>query len=124
MAVIDAITRRLPGALSSAESVEKDSFAEALDRGLEHPHYTRPSSYRGWEVPEVLRSGDHGRVERWRRGKTRFLRRISEALEKKTNEYLLESRVIASIERTIRAASLARSRTSPLTDSRTPASAT
>lgn len=62
--VIEAVTRLLPGALGNAESPETESFgASGL---LEEPHYTRPASFRGWDVPEILRSGDHGRVERWR----------------------------------------------------------
>ncbi|MCU0306157.1 MAG: tRNA (guanosine(37)-N1)-methyltransferase TrmD [Thermoleophilia bacterium] len=66
MAVIDAVGRRLPGALGNAESLDRESFSEALGGGTEHPHYTRPAEFRGWEVPAVLRSGDHGAVERWR----------------------------------------------------------
>jgi tRNA (guanine37-N1)-methyltransferase len=66
MVLVDAIARRLPGALA-AGSGELESFSEALDGETEHPHYTRPASYRGWDVPDVLLSGDHGRVEEWRR---------------------------------------------------------
>ena len=65
MIVLDAIARRLPGALAEG-SAELESFSEALDRGLEYPHYTRPAAYRGWDVPEVLLSGHHGRIEEWR----------------------------------------------------------
>ncbi|MSO58368.1 MAG: tRNA (guanosine(37)-N1)-methyltransferase TrmD [Thermoleophilia bacterium] len=65
MVVLDAIVRRLPGALSEG-SGEHESFSEALDGGLEYPHYTRPASFRGWDVPSVLLSGDHARIERWR----------------------------------------------------------
>lgn len=62
--VIEAVTRLLPGAMGNAESPLTESFgASGL---LEEPHYTRPASFRGWEVPEVLRSGDHARVGRWR----------------------------------------------------------
>lgn len=64
LALIDAVVRLLPGALGDPEGVYKDSHASGL---LEYPHYTRPSEFRGWEVPEVLRSGDHARIERWRR---------------------------------------------------------
>ena len=63
--VIEAVTRLLPGAMGNADSPVSESFGEA--GLLEEPHYTRPASYRGWEVPDVLRSGDHGRVARWRR---------------------------------------------------------
>ena len=63
MVVIEAVTRLVPGVMGNAESADEESFAGGL---LEYPQYTRPASYRGWEVPEVLRSGDHGRVARWR----------------------------------------------------------
>jgi tRNA (guanine37-N1)-methyltransferase len=66
MVVLDAIARRLPGALA-AGSGESESFSEDLGGSLEYPHYTRPHEFRGWRVPDVLLSGDHARVERWRR---------------------------------------------------------
>jgi tRNA (guanine37-N1)-methyltransferase len=66
MVLVDAIGRRLPGALSEG-SGELESFSEELGGGLEYPHYTRPAEFRGWTVPEVLLSGDHGKVETWRR---------------------------------------------------------
>jgi tRNA (guanine37-N1)-methyltransferase len=66
MVLVDAIARRLPGALA-AGSGELESFSEELGGGLEYPHYTRPAEFRGWGVPEILLSGDHGRIERWRR---------------------------------------------------------
>lgn len=66
MAVIDAVARRLPGALGNPESLDRESFSEALGGGVEHPHYTRPLEFRGWGVPEVLRSGHHAQIERWR----------------------------------------------------------
>ncbi|HUK96876.1 MAG TPA: hypothetical protein VLV46_04410 [Gaiellaceae bacterium] len=66
MVLVDAIARRLPGALAEG-SGELESFSEELGGGLEYPHYTRPAEFRGWTVPEVLLSGDHGRIERWRR---------------------------------------------------------
>jgi len=71
MVVIDAIARRLPGALGSEESAVEESFSAELDGGLEYPHYTRPAEFRGWPVPEVLLSGDHGRIEEWRRAQSR-----------------------------------------------------
>ena len=71
MVVIDAIARRLPGALGSEESAVEESFSAELDGGLEYPHYTRPAEFRGWHVPEVLLSGDHGRIEEWRREQSR-----------------------------------------------------
>ena len=63
MVVIDAVARFVPGVLGRSESAEQDSFANGL---LDFPHYTRPREYRGLEVPEVLRSGDHAAVRRWR----------------------------------------------------------
>ena len=66
LAVVDAVARRLPGALSDG-SGEVESFSAALDGGLEYPHYTRPAEFRGWTVPEVLLSGDHAKIDEWRR---------------------------------------------------------
>ena len=66
MVLVDAIARRLPGALAEG-SGELESFSAELGGGLEHPHYTRPAEFRGWRVPDVLLSGDHGRIERWRK---------------------------------------------------------
>jgi len=66
MVLVDAIARRLPGALSEG-SGEQESFSEELGGGLEYPHYTRPAEYRGWSVPDVLLSGDHGRIAAWRK---------------------------------------------------------
>lgn len=63
LVIIDAVTRLLPGVLGDPGAVYDDSHASGL---LEGPHYTRPASYRGWEVPEVLRSGNHAAVARWR----------------------------------------------------------
>jgi len=63
LVMIDAITRLLPGALGDAEAPNKDSHASGL---LEHPHYTRPADFRDWHVPEVLRSGNHALIDRWR----------------------------------------------------------
>jgi tRNA (guanine37-N1)-methyltransferase len=70
MVVLDAIARRLPGALADG-SGEHESFSAELDGGLEYPHYTRPASFRGWDVPDVLLSGDHARIDRWRRDQSR-----------------------------------------------------
>lgn len=66
MLLLDSVARRLPGALAEG-SGELESFSAELDGGLEYPHYTRPAEFRGWPVPEVLLSGDHGRVDAWRR---------------------------------------------------------
>jgi tRNA (guanine37-N1)-methyltransferase len=73
LAVVDAVARRLPGALTEG-SGEVESFSAALDGGLEYPHYTRPAEFRGWAVPEILLSGDHGRIETWRRERVRSSR--------------------------------------------------
>ena len=70
MVLLDEIARRLPGALADG-SGELESFSSALDGGLEYPHYTRPAEYRGWDVPDVLLSGDHGRIDAWRREQSR-----------------------------------------------------
>jgi tRNA (guanine37-N1)-methyltransferase len=70
MVVVDAIARRLPGAIRE-DSAVFESFSVALDGGLEYPHYTRPAEFRGWRVPEVLLSGDHGKIEEWRRQQSR-----------------------------------------------------
>jgi tRNA (guanine37-N1)-methyltransferase len=64
LVVVEAVTRLVPGVMGNEASAEDESFADGL---LEYPHYTRPAEFRGWEVPEVLRSGDHGRIGRWRR---------------------------------------------------------
>ena len=71
MVLLDAIARRLPGALGSEESGLEESFSAELEGGLEYPHYTRPAEFRGWSVPEVLLSGDHGRIAEWRREQSR-----------------------------------------------------
>ena len=62
--IIEAVGRLVPGVVGNASSTDDESFSTGL---LEYPHYTRPAEFRGWTVPEVLRSGDHGRVARWRR---------------------------------------------------------
>jgi tRNA (guanine37-N1)-methyltransferase len=72
LALVDAVARRLPGALT-AGSGEVESFSAALAGGLEYPHYTRPADFRGWKVPDVLLSGDHARIEAWRRDRVRVL---------------------------------------------------
>jgi len=72
MVVTDAIARLLPGALGSEESGLVESFSAELDGGLEYPHYTRPSEFRGWRVPEVLLSGDHKKIDAWRREQSRL----------------------------------------------------
>jgi len=66
MVLLDALARRLPGALAEG-SGELESFSAELGGALEYPHFTRPPEFRGWSVPEVLLSGDHAKIERWRR---------------------------------------------------------
>jgi tRNA (guanine37-N1)-methyltransferase len=64
LVVLEAVTRLIPGVVGKEESLERESFE---DGALDHPHYTRPSEFRGMAVPNVLLSGDHAEVERWRR---------------------------------------------------------
>lgn len=66
MVMIDAITRLIPGVLGHDESAEEETFSKALNRKKEYPHYTRPESFMGHEVPEVLRSGNHAKIKEWR----------------------------------------------------------
>jgi tRNA (guanine37-N1)-methyltransferase len=81
MVVIDAVVRLLPGVLGSEDSPREDSHAGGL---LEYPQYTRPPEFRGWQVPEVLLSGDHARIARWRREQIirRTLERRPDLLDK------------------------------------------
>ena len=78
LVVIEAVARLVTGVMGNEESADQESFAGAAEVGalLEYPQYTRPAEFRGWSVPEVLRSGDHGRVDRWRRAQA--LRRTLE----------------------------------------------
>jgi tRNA (guanine37-N1)-methyltransferase len=76
LCVIEAVVRLLPGALGNEASSEDESFSDGL---LEYPQWTKPAEFRGLEVPAILRSGDHGRVERWRRAQA--LRRTMERRE-------------------------------------------
>ena len=71
MVVLDAVLRKLPGALGDETSAREESFSEALEGHPEYPHYTRPAEYRGWRVPDVLLSGHHANIERWRRERSR-----------------------------------------------------
>jgi tRNA (guanine37-N1)-methyltransferase len=71
MVVVDALTRLLPGALGDEESGRIESFSAELEGGLEYPHYTRPAEFRGWPVPDVLLSGNHARIDEWRRAESR-----------------------------------------------------
>ena len=71
MVVVDAVIRKLPGALGHEQSALEESFSEALAGAPEYPHYTRPYEWRGHQVPDVLLSGDHGRVREWRLERSR-----------------------------------------------------
>jgi tRNA (guanine37-N1)-methyltransferase len=79
--IIDAVSRLIPGVLGDPTGAEDDSHSMGL---LEYPHYTRPPEFRGWQVPEVLLSGDHGRIEKWRREQalTRTLNKRPDMLDK------------------------------------------
>src|SRR3954463_16204839 len=66
MVVMDALLRKLPGALGHEDSAVEESFSEALEGGPESPHYTRPPVWRGHAVPEILLSGDHAKIREWR----------------------------------------------------------
>ncbi len=72
MVVADAVVRKLPGALGHADSAGEESFSADLDGDPEYPHYTRPADWRGWTVPDVLLSGNHAEIERWRREQSRL----------------------------------------------------
>ena len=84
MVVVDAVVRLLPGVLGSEESPRDDSHTSGL---LEYAHYTRPPVFRGWSVPDVLLSGDHGRIAEWRREQAvaRTLRRRPDLLERRSS---------------------------------------
>lgn len=74
MVVLEAVGRLVPGVMGNDASAEEESFSDGL---LEYPHYTRPAEFRGWGVPEVLRSGDHAKVARWRRAQS-LLRTVAQ----------------------------------------------
>ena len=93
--LIDAVSRLIPGVLGDPDGAMDDSHATGL---LEYPHYTRPPEFRGWEVPEILLSGDHGKIERWRREQSllRTMKKRPDLLEKanlteKERNFLRES---------------------------------
>ncbi len=71
MVVCDTVLRKLPGTLGHADSALEESFSEALGGAPEYPHYTRPAEYRGWRVPDVLLSGHHEQIRRWRAERSR-----------------------------------------------------
>jgi tRNA (guanine37-N1)-methyltransferase len=88
MVVADVIMRKLPGALGHAESAVEESFSNALEGMPEYPHFTRPSSYRGWDVPDILLSGDHEKVRQWRLEQSR---QRAEESERRDSELPRES---------------------------------
>jgi tRNA (guanine37-N1)-methyltransferase len=71
MVVVDAVLRKLPGALGDETSAVEESFSDVLDGAPEYPHYTRPAEHRGWRVPNVLLSGHHARIREWRLAQSR-----------------------------------------------------
>jgi len=75
MVVCDAVVRKLPGTLGHIESSKEESWSPALEGGPEYPHYTRPPDWRNHRVPELLLSGDHGRIREWRLEQSRRRRR-------------------------------------------------
>jgi tRNA (guanine37-N1)-methyltransferase len=77
MVVCDTVLRKLPGALGHVDSAVEESFSQALEGAPEYPHYTRPASYRGWSVPDVLLSGHHSRIRDWRLEQSRLRARTA-----------------------------------------------
>jgi tRNA (guanine37-N1)-methyltransferase len=89
MVVLDGVTRLIPGALGCDQSAERESFSAGL---LDYPHYTRPAEYRGMKVPDVLSSGNHAQIERWRRRRS-----IKKTLRRRPD--LIEGRALGDDER-------------------------
>ncbi len=81
LVLIDAVSRFIPGVLGNSESALSESFSQGL---LEYPQYTRPADYKGWKVPDVLLSGNHAEIERWRKNESlkRTYKRRPDLLEK------------------------------------------
>ena len=95
LVVVEAVGRLVPGVMGNEASSAEESFTDGL---LEYPHYTRPAEFRGWSVPEVLRSGDHGRVARWRRAQAlaRTLARRPDLVEARGGLTAAEVRLLES----------------------------
>lgn len=74
LVLMDSVSRLLPGVLGDEDSAQDDSFSPGLDRKIEHPHYTKPAEFEGMKVPDVLMSGNHAEIEKWRRENCRDLR--------------------------------------------------
>jgi tRNA (guanine37-N1)-methyltransferase len=79
LVVGDVLMRKLPGALGHADSAVEESYSQVLEGMPEYPHFTRPPQHRGWEVPEILLSGDHEKVRQWRLEQSRARARSAEA---------------------------------------------
>ena len=99
MVVLEAVSRLVPGVMGNQESGHDESFTAGL---LEYPHYTRPARFRGWEVPAVLRSGDHGRIDRWRRAQAlhRTVERRPDLVEARGGLTDDDRRLLAELEAT------------------------
>jgi len=97
MVVLEAVGRLVPGVMGNDSSADEESFSDGL---LEYPHYTRPADLRGWAVPDVLRSGDHGKVDRWRRAQAleRTRRRRPDLLEARGGLTDEEERLLAEFD--------------------------
>jgi len=81
MVLADVLMRKLPGALGHEDSAAEEYYSEVLEGMPEYPHFTRPPDYNGWQVPEVLLSGDHGKVREWRLEQSRIRAREHEELQ-------------------------------------------
>ena len=94
--IVEAVTRLVPGVMGNDASAGEESFVDGL---LEAPHFTRPADFRGWVVPEVLRSGDHGRVARWRRavGLARTIARRPDLIEARGGLSAEEERLLEDL---------------------------
>jgi tRNA (guanine37-N1)-methyltransferase len=97
MVVLEAVTRLVPGVLGNDTSADDESFSDGL---LEYPHYTRPAELRGWPVPDVLRSGDHARIARWRRAQAlvRTLDRRPDLIEARGGLTDEERKLVAEVQ--------------------------
>lgn len=98
LVVLEAVTRLVPGVMGNEASGDDESFTDGL---LEYPHYTRPAELRGWPVPEVLRSGDHARIERWRRAQAlaRTIERRPDLIEARGGLTDADQALLAELER-------------------------
>jgi tRNA (guanine37-N1)-methyltransferase len=97
MVVLEAVTRLVPGVMGNDTSADDESFSDGL---LEYPHYTRPGELRGWPVPDVLRSGDHARIARWRRAQAlvRTLDRRPDLIEARGGLTDEERKLVAEVQ--------------------------